>query len=229
MNFSLEKDMIPVIKKYVGQKFKCDAIAEELPVNHRIVDIVFAKVSLPEEDRMLKDYKASFNKLTMVELDVLAEFYIKKQVSIHYLIKKLRIDSKLIKETYLNKFIKNNLITRVSRYQYKATDWAEIKIKEIIAIEAKLSDWKTVLRQATDNFAFSEYSYVAIDETICSEKVVRKFTDENIGVLSVRRDNVVKLVNKPKKNKSIIMGDFALQRILVCRDLICNKGKWNLL
>ncbi|WP_445489835.1 hypothetical protein [Niallia sp. 03133] len=227
MNYNLEKEMIPVIEKYVVNKFKCEAIAEELPVNHRIVDIVLAKVSYPEENR-LQAYKTSFNKLTMAELDVLADIYIKKQVSIHYLIKKLRMDSNSIKEKYLNKFLENNLISRFSKYRYRTTEWAEIKVENMIAIEAKLSDWKTVLNQAIDNFAFADYSYVAIDETICSEKIISQFVGRNIGILSVGKENMVKLVYKPKINKNTIPGDFALQRILVCRDLICNKSKWKL-
>lgn len=227
MNYNLEKEMIPVIEKYVVNKFKCEAIAEELPVNHRIVDIVLAKVSYPEENR-LQAYKTSFNKLTMAELDVLADIYIKKQISIHYLIKKLRMDSNSIKEKYLNKFMKNNLILRVSKYRYKTTEWAEIKVKNIIAIEAKLSDWKTVLTQAIDNLAFADYSYVAIDEAVCTEKIISQFVEKNIGIMSVGNGNMVKLVNKPKINKNTIPGDFALQRILVCRDLICNKSKWKL-
>lgn len=227
MNYHLEKEMIPVIKKYAIKKFNSEAIAEELPVNHRIVDIVLAKVSYPEENR-LQAYKSSFNKLTMAELDVLADFYIKKRVSIHYLIKKLRLDSNSIKEKYLNKFMKNNLISRVSKYQYKTTEWAEIKIKNMVAIEAKLSDWKTVLVQAIDNFAFADYSYVAIDEAICTEKIIGQFVDKNIGVISVGKKNMVKSVYRPKINKNSIAGDFALQRILICRDLICNRGKWKL-
>lgn len=227
MNYNLEKEMIPVIKNYVIKKFKCEAIAEELPVNHRIVDIVLAKVSYPEENR-LQAYKKSFTKLTMAELDVLADIYIKKQVSIHYLIKKLRMDSNSIKGKYLNKFMKNNLISRVSRYQYKTTGWAEVKVKNMIAIEAKLSDWKTVLTQAIDNFAFADYSYVAIDEAVCSEKIISQFVERNIGVLSVGKGNKVKSIYRPEINKNTIPGDFALQRILVCRDLICNRSKWKL-
>lgn len=227
MNYNLEKEMIPIIKKYAIKKFNSEVIAEELPVNHRIVDIVLAKVSYPDEKR-LQAYKTSFNKLTMAELDVLADIYIKKRVSIHYLIKRLRMDSKSIKEKYLYKFMKNNLISRISKYQYKATEWAEIKIKNIIAIEAKLSDWKTVLNQALDNFTFADYSYVAIDEAVCSEKIIRQFVERNIGVLSVGKENMVKLIYRPKINKNTILGDFALQRILICRDLICNRSKWKL-
>lgn len=228
MNYKLEKEMIPVIKEFALKKFNSEIIAEELPVNHRIVDIVLANVSFQDDNR-LQTYKTSFNKLTIADLDVLADFYIKKRVSIHYLIKRLRMDSKLIKEKYLNKFIDYNLIEKVTRYQYQTTDWAEIKIKNMIAIEAKLSDWKTVLIQAMDNFTFADYSYVAIDESVCSEKVISQFIERNIGILSVGGKNMVKLIYKPKINKNTNSGDFALQRLLACRDLICNKNKWSLI
>lgn len=227
MNFNLEKEMIPFIEEYIVEKFKCETIALELPVNHRIVDIAFAKISDFDKE-MMQAFKAPFNKLTMAELDVLADIYIKKKVSIHYLIKKLRMNSNSIKKIYLDKFISSNLLVRVSKYQYQTTVWADIKINKMVAIEAKLSDWRTALDQGIDNFSFADYSYVALDESICSQKVIKYFEENNVGLLSVGKRKVVKLVYKPKINKNTIRGDVALQKILVCRDLICNRGKWKL-
>lgn len=209
--------------------FRVGALAEELPVNHRIVDIVIAEVIYPE-NKQFESFRVAFKKLTVNELDVLADIYIKEQVSIHYLKKKLRMDVDTIKKTYLNKFLENNLIVKNSRYQYKATEWSQIKINQMISIEAKLTDWKNVLSQAIDNFSFADYSYVALDESVCSsEKVIGEFVEKNVGVLSVSNKEVVELIYKPRINKSTNPSDFALQRMILCRDFICNQNKWKIL
>lgn len=229
MYFKLEKEMTPIIKQNAVRMFKCNAVAEELPVNHRIVDIVLSTISFPQQNQFEK-YRTSLNKLTMAELDVLADIYIKRNVSIHYLTKKLRMSSELIKKMYLNKFIENGLLVKRTRFMYETTDWSSIKISNMIAIEAKLCDWKTVLNQAVDNFTFADYSYVALDESIClSDKVIDKFIEKNVGVLTVNGSGKLRLVYKCKKNRLTNPSDFALQRMLLCRDFICNRSKWKLL
>lgn len=229
MNFKLEKEMIPIIKDRVGNLFRIGAIAEELPVNHRIVDLVVADIIFSELRNLLV-YKTAFKKLTLAELDVLADIYIREQVTIHYLKKKLRMDAETVKRTYLNKFLNNNLIVKISKYKYKTTEWSQIKIKHMISIEVKLSNWKNVLNQGIDNLTFADYSYVALDESICSsKKIMEKFMEKNVGVLSVSNKNMIELVYKPKINRFTKPNDYALQRIILCRDIICNQSKWHLL
>ncbi|GGE54873.1 hypothetical protein GCM10011391_37320 [Pullulanibacillus camelliae] len=229
MYFKLEKEMTPIIKQNAVRIFKCNAVSEELPVNHRIVDIVLSQISFSQQNQFEK-YRTALNKLSMAELDVLADIYIKRKVSIHYLIKKLRLSSESIKEMYLKKLIENGLLVKTSKFMYETTDWSSIKIGNMVAIEAKLSDWKTVLAQAVDNFTFADYSYVALDESIClSNEVIEKFIEKNVGILTVSGGDKLKLVYKCKKNRLTNPSDFALQRMLLCRDLICNRSKWKLL
>lgn len=227
MDFKLEKEMIPIIKNGLNKYFKFNALAEELPVNHRIVDIVIADITF-ENEHIYKN-KQNLTRLSLSELDVLAMIYIEKNVSIHFLKSRLHMDPTNIKKLYISKFERLGLIRKSSRYKYETTAWANIKVNSIVSIEAKLSNWKEALQQGIDNLSFADYSYVALDESsINTQKISEHFKKYNIGLLSVNNNGMVKLVYKSKRNKSPNYSDFAFQRMILCRDIIINKRKWSM-
>lgn len=236
MAFALENQMIPVIKSQYNMfinttSFGSVAYAEELPVNHRIVDLLFAPMQTSAEALNNVGYKKSLKKLNMSQLDVLSIFMTNPNgVSIQNLSKILRMKPDKVHEHYLNLFLELELIQRNSRYTYTSTGWASITPLYVVAIEAKLTKWQEALDQAIYNLNFADYSYVAMDHSMnFRQNIIEKFIEANIGLLSVSVNNEIIVVYEPKKNNSYKYSDFRLQRLRLCRDLICQNSKWNII
>ncbi|PGX23263.1 hypothetical protein COE08_00875 [Priestia megaterium] len=235
MSFKLEKEMIPVLEENIQSivshaNTKELVISKELPVNYRMVDFAIADIYY-EKNYKLKSlyYKTALNKINMEELDVLSNFYHKKinKTTIHHLKKKLRMSPQVIKETYLEKFINLGLIKQISPYTYVLTEWANIEVKYIFAIEAKLSKWHEALLQAKDNLAFADYSYVALDANVnITPEIKNEFLISNIGIILIKENGDLTILQKPKKNKLFNENDYKLQRLRLCRDLLCENKKW---
>ena len=236
MAFSLENEMIPIIKSQYNlllnkSSLSPIAYAEELPVNYRIVDLVFAPMQTSIDVLNNIEYKKSLKKLNMSQLDVLSIFMTNpKGISIHHLNKILRLKPEKIHNDYLNWFLELKLIQRKSKYIYTSTEWASVYPQYVVAVEAKLTKWQEALEQAIYNLNFADYSYVAMDHSMnFRQDIVDKFINANVGLLSVGENNKVTVIYKPKKNRSFRYSDFRLQRLRLCRDLICKNSKWNLI
>lgn len=232
MPFSMENEMIPVIKENIKMLFDQDcstmAFAQELPVNHRIVDLAFASMN-KDYIKIIDDaaLKRAFRKLSMMQLDVLSIFYQSpEELSIQRLTKILRMKAEKVKQLYLQRFIELDLVSQASRYSYKATDWIQIKPSYVIAVEAKLSKWQEALNQAVDNLNFADFSYVALDEEYCKRTVLDIFVQSNIGLIGVNGTGSITVLYEPKRNKKYVKSDFGLQRVRLCRDLVCQNSKW---
>lgn len=234
MAFALEIQMIPTIKAHINTLLNnltldTTAIAEELPVNHRIVDLAFATMQADAKVLNNNEYKKAFNKLNMQQLDVLSIFLEQRRISIQKLSKHLRMKPTKIQDQYLKKFIELELIEKVSKYTYCSTEWASFTPLKIVAVEAKLTNWQEALGQAAYNLSFADFSYVAMDQRINSKpEVVQKFIQLNVGLISVNDNEEINILHQPTKNINFKQKDFRLQRLRLCRDLICRNSKWNL-
>ena len=57
-------------------------------------------------------------------------------------------------------------------------------VEKILAIEAKIHDWRGALRQAIANTWFASHSYILIPSACCSPSVVMKCASHGIGVIA---------------------------------------------
>lgn len=91
------------------------------------------------------------------------------------------------------------LINITKNDKYKSKPLSEIFfIKEIIAIEAKLKDWKKALYQSINNTYFSSKSYTLIPEPVVKEKVIARHKESGVGLISF--GNNCHIWQKPKRN-----------------------------
>lgn len=71
--------------------------------------------------------------------------------------------------------------------------------KNFIAVEAKISDWKSGLEQANRYKQFANEVYVALSEEYADKVDKSKFKEMNIGLMSVSKDNMRILIKAKKK------------------------------
>ncbi len=72
-------------------------------------------------------------------------------------------------------------------------------ICEIIAIEAKLQDWKGALQQSLNNILFASKAFALLPDKIISKKMLEHYQGSNVGVLSF--NTTFREVVQPKTNK----------------------------
>lgn len=67
----------------------------------------------------------------------------------------------------------------------------------VIAVEAKLSKWRTALDQAYRNGCFAHKSYVLLPEKVAkkAEKHLREFSRRSVGLCSVTSEGIVVLID----------------------------------
>lgn len=64
------------------------------------------------------------------------------------------------------------------------------RVRRIVAIEAKMKDWRNALDQATGNTWFASHSYVLLPERVCFDDIVREADARGVGVLAFNGSTV---------------------------------------
>jgi len=84
--------------------------------------------------------------------------------------------------------------------------WRDV-LPKTFAIEAKVSNWRTALRQACRNRLFVHESYVALPTSVASRASRDPVVMEGaIGVLAIGEGGKVKMVQRPKRRNPVAWG-----------------------
>lgn len=147
------------------------------------------------------------NKVTLNPTEILISsiLYHKKPISIKTLKTRTGLDQKkllanltsltekkLIEETSLNCYIKNESLTPYYKY--------------LVSIEGKLSRWEEALTQAYRNRLFSNESYVLLDNKYIynAYKNLNSFKQSNVGLISIDAETrETRMVFRPKKTNPL--------------------------
>ncbi len=189
MTFKYEKDLVNELVKILQDEYNIKYVVRELQNGKNIADVVYSK-ELQRDFAIFDEYIDSyyyFNEIIINKKKNINELDIQNKELLKKFKKFLK---KLEKAGYIT--IKNNRIHVIKK--------VDIASKNVVAIEAKLSDWKSGLNQALAYKQYSDYVYVAIDEC-CYKKIdVKLFENNNVGLILVGKGHIKKLLN-PKKEK----------------------------
>ncbi|WP_029505253.1 hypothetical protein [Lachnoclostridium phytofermentans] len=234
MAFALEKEMTPKMKDNVKEfLFKAISyqddfiIAEELPVYYRMIDLVVAIIQDDEISSLLdSEYEKEFKYLDNNTLDILALFSIFDEVTVNKVQKHIFMDRDKIVNCF-EVLEKKNLILKISRMKYTATNWRELVPKEIIALELKLQKWQEALEQAIFNKSFSDYSFVVLDKERVTKNnnMKEEYKRNNIGLILLDETGGFEIINIPKKNRGIQPNVYSYEKTRILKDVV-NGYKW---
>ena len=189
MTFKYEKDLVNELVKILQDEYNIKYVVRELQNGKNIADVVYSK-ELQRDFAIFDEYIDSyyyFNEIIINKKKNINELDIQNKELLKKFKKFLK---KLEKAGYIT--IKNNRIHVIKK--------VDIASKNVVAIEAKLSDWKSGLNQALAYKQYSDYVYVAIDEC-CYKKIdVKLFENNNVGLILVGKGHIKKVLN-PKKEK----------------------------
>lgn len=187
--FTNERELVDTLVMYLKEKYKIQYVARELQSGNNIADVVFSE-SIDRNYILFDNYINSY-------------YYVKNIYNKH----KIRLNNLEICNSKNEKEFKQFLKVLEKQGYIKVIDdkievikKINLVTKNLVAVEAKLFDWKSGIKQAIRYKEFSNKVYVAIEETQL-EKVDRDtFRRENIGLMTVSKSGVKEII-RPKKEK----------------------------
>lgn len=177
----------------------------EIGVGYGVADLVLFKLD-PQKcsiRKKNKQYKRIKNENSFKIFDLLPEDGSNKKADINYLKNELKISKSSLKYNHLKKLINDGFVKVVDdRYYFKLNGWIPIA-KEIIAIEAKLKDWKRGFIQANRYKSFANKVFLAMPlnqgHTINKELLIK----HNIGLILFDIQTNEIRIKSPKKIKPL--------------------------
>jgi hypothetical protein len=170
-------------------------VMEEVNLGFGIADLVILKLG----DVLQKKSES----LTYFDVVIYNIVYTKKSISLEQIKEITRANTSLInrsvakltRESYVNK--KDHVVFLSNRYQGVASD--------IVAIEAKLKNWKRALNQAFRYKWFASKSFVVLDSAHIKPALVNiyEFEKLNVGLAEIDILGNIQLHFKPKKANPI--------------------------
>ncbi len=189
--FELEKDMIPILKKYLWKKYNTSFFIDEFDGWNGIADLVFS-LDIDFEKWLILDYGTLF---------IVNKHFnrINKIIDVNYLLRNTSLSRKKI-DWLLNFLEEFDYISRVDDKKYIIKNRYLPWVKKIISIEAKLKDWKSWIFQAIRYKSYSDESYLAISKEFSHRVDIDFLKENNIWLIEVSIDWVF-IKHKPKNNK----------------------------
>ena len=221
-----ESAMIPVIEEYKEDIFpsKNPEIAEEVNSGFGIADVVFFNLDNDTIRRRQRSRLPSIKSYEILEtFSVVNELNV-PEINITHLYKALPYSEKVFKDKILHFLtstgVADNIDNTSLRFNYKY----ESPLKEIVAIEAKVSNWKRGLYQAYRYRQYADLSYLALHSQYIerAKQNLSLFEDLNVGLIRVddERDEL-ELIYKPIRENVSIMNKV---RFFACEEILEKRG-----
>lgn len=187
--FASEKELVEKLIQELQVRYDTKYIVRELRGGNNIADVVYTS----DIDRSQIVFDEYFNAYYYFQ-----NIYNKKRVNLN----NIKIPNKKTSRKF------NSFLSDLEELGYIKVNGSYVEtIKKIdavtqnfIAIEAKISDWKSGLEQANRYRQFANEVYVAISEEHLSKVNRDMFKEMNIGLMSVSNEGM-KIVLKAKKKK----------------------------
>ena len=193
--FKFEKEMIPVLRKCLSEKYQTKYFIDEFNSGNGIADLVFTTEEIDNSKNYLLDYELIY---------IIFKYFNRKN-------KKIEVE-KLFKDTFLTKqqsynlinyLLDNDVLESIDEENFYIKKKYSPPIKKIISIEAKLFDWKGGFHQALRYKAYSHKSYLAISEEFAHRVDRDLLKEHNIGLIIVSPEKVdisIKIINEEPSN-----------------------------
>lgn len=187
-----EKSMIPILKRNANKIFpsKKEVISlEEFSCGTGISDLTIFTIDKKILSTRLKDERKPITSRN--QLQIFLSLFENRYLSLSEIEKKVCLNKNTI-QYFLKQLVKDGLVEE-SNKKFKAIKKGKFKTsKNIIAIEAKVKNWKSGIRQAMRYKEYADYSYLAIYEKHISSclKHLEVFNMLGIGLIGVGDDKM---------------------------------------
>lgn len=151
-----EYDMVSHLANTLQNEFETDAYAREFTVGYGIADLVFAKSFYSSQNKLQRKPISNYYALVLY-----LSLQPGKEVTASEAQTMLR-SSASVARAALSALLEDGYISSTSKGRYSKTRTIEQPQLKLVAIEAKLRDWRSGILQARRYKAFTDESYLAI-------------------------------------------------------------------
>ena len=195
-------------------------IRQEVALGYGIADIVVAKCFTNT------NFKKRDSSLDLFDISLLKLIKNKKDVDFDKIFNVTRSSRQKI-ENSLKKLLNNKIIEISEEKYYSYKNYNSI-LKNSIAIEAKLKNWKRALNQAYRYKWFSEKSFVLLPEENISpaNKNIDLFKKMNVGLATVSKNKKIDILFNPERENpySEEMSMFLNECLLITSSSVAKKS-----
>lgn len=204
VSFETEDELREVARPVLEQEFGTDKtrVVPEFSYSAGRTDLVLTSVS----DKYLRHRTQELGiGIPITEKDYLKTFlqlHNRGEITREYLYE-LGAADKSSKEEALDWLIEGNFVVETDSGKVRTAPYLRRHITQTFAVELKLSNWRTALKQAVRGKSFAEFRYVVLDADRVDSALRNKrdFRERNVGLLSVdARGNCVEHVKAEKVN-----------------------------
>lgn len=205
--FNSEKELVEQLVAFLQERFNTKYIVRELQSGNNIADIVYSE-KLNRKNIVFDEY---FNAYYYFN-----DIYNRKKIPLS----EIRTDNKTL-DTKIRRFLRDleeQGYIKIKEDYIDVVKKVDAVSKNIVAIEAKLSDWKAGLEQAYRYKNYADEVYVAISSDFLKNVNKSKFKELNIGLMSVSNSKLTisiraKKEKVPKKDVQFFMADKFLKQL----------------
>ncbi len=203
----LVRQLLELLPKFLSLRATNWKTAVEVGVGAVISDIV---IVLWE-----KDIEFPKQALSVRDSVILATLRRRGPTRIDLLESKCGLRKGELREASLKRLIDNRLVERKKGGVIGiTTQWAQNF--HIIAIEAKLYDWRRAIMQARSYTSYADEIYVAMPvDRISEDKFLKPFLEEKVGLIAVSNDSLRECHSSIQYNSHGWRREFALSRIMM--------------
>lgn len=223
-----ESKLIPIIKHFrnlIAPNTDFDSV--EVESGYGIADVVF--YSLDEnsiENRVLKSELSRLKSYEILETLSFLNTQENNEIAVTQLYQNLPFSEKYFKSKLLPFLIKNE-ICQLEKNDYLNCLWKyKVALKETVAIEAKVSNWRRGLYQAYRYRQYADLSYLALESNYIRPALqnIQDFHKANVGLIKVDSDNdnieILYTPNKESKMRSKMLEMYTNEFILQEKNFI---------
>ncbi|OGI58127.1 hypothetical protein A3C60_01255 [Candidatus Nomurabacteria bacterium RIFCSPHIGHO2_02_FULL_37_45] len=195
MTINTEHELVKELSKKLTTLFNTDIAITEFSAGYGIADLVFAKNFFSKDNTMEREPIDNY-----LGVKILLSISGKSKFTLED-ISQITGVSKITNINVINYLISKNYIKKISRGVYTKTYKLNNPIKKIVAVEAKLKDWKQGILQARRYKSFTDECYLAILSRY-EKNIDKNYLDKfGIGLILFNPEtgNII-VKRKPQKN-----------------------------
>lgn len=232
-HFRLEDELTPEILRFVPRLVSNAsrlAVAVELPIQHRVVDVALASMTATVYQHLQGPHIRLLRRLALSDIFVLGHLADQKVITRELVSARFSwMAWRTWKAKYLDRFVALGLLVTDLRGAYRLGDWGKLLPNRIVTVEAKISRWRDALRQALFNLRVADYSYVALPEDRLLGVSLEPLQQSGIGLLAIAPKGKSRVIRLAQRNRPQCPGHALAERIRVLRDIAGSQGFWTML
>jgi len=205
---AVEDAVVQHIPQFFSNNYERSWTAGSVPIGAGLPDLVIAS------------YKSDVLKLSQIEINncrILAFLRMTKFANLETLMQIVKMPRKKA-DIQIEWLLDEKVIFSKSKGFFLCPIWSKI-LPEIVAIEAKVTDWQKAIDQANRNRIFAHRSLIALPknvaERIKKEPILNKL---GLGLLSVDENNNVSMLRKGRRSNPFVWSYYYKLAFLVANN-----------